>query len=72
MQIMLCMKLTVKSVCENFEKLNVENLILFHTEDTHIEDRKKLYLEEGKKFFSKNLIIPDELEEIVFTREGTI
>ncbi len=55
---------TVKSVCEIFNNLNVENLILFHTEETHLNDRKKLYIEEGKKVFSNNIMVPDDLEEI--------
>lgn len=38
---------TVKSVCEIFQSLDVKNLILFHTEDTHLQERKKLYLREG-------------------------
>ena len=55
---------TVKSVSEIMNKLNIKNLILYHTEDTHGEDRKKLYLEEGKKYFNGNLIVPDDLDII--------
>lgn len=55
---------TVKSVCENFKDFNVKNLILFHTEDTHLNNRKELYLAEGKKYFSNNILIPDDLETI--------
>ncbi len=60
---------TVKSVCENFESLNIENLILFHTEDTHIDNRKELYLREGKEYFHGNIIVPDELEEILLVED---
>lgn len=56
---------TVKSACEKMNELNIKNLILYHTEETHIENRKELYLEEGKKYFSNNLIIPDDMEEIM-------
>ena len=35
---------TVKSVCENFANLNIKNLILYHTEDTHLANRKELYI----------------------------
>ena len=42
--------------------LNVKNLILYHTEETHGEERQKLYLEEGKKVFNGNLIIPNDLD----------
>ncbi len=46
------------------EKLNIKNLILYHTEETHRENRKELYIKEGKQYFSNNIIVPDEMEEI--------
>ncbi|MGN0155656.1 MAG: MBL fold metallo-hydrolase [Lachnospiraceae bacterium] len=55
---------TVKEACENAEMLNVKNLILYHTEDKNIKKRKELYTEEGKAYFSGNLFVPDDLEEI--------
>lgn len=55
---------TVKSVCENFKDFNIKNLILFHTEDTHLNNRKELYLNEGKQYYSNNILIPDDLEII--------
>ena len=55
---------TVKSVSETMNNLNIKNLILYHTEDSHGSDRKKLYLEEGKKYFNGNIIVPDDLEII--------
>ena len=55
---------TVRDVCILAESLNVENLILMHTEDSHIENRKALYLEEGSKEYHGNLMIPDDREEI--------
>lgn len=55
---------TVKSACEVMEKLNVKNLILYHTEDSHGAEKKELYTKEGIKYFNGNLIVPDELEEI--------
>jgi len=58
---------TVKSVCENFKDFNIKNLILFHTEDTHLKDRKELYLNEGKKYCSNNILVPDDLETIELT-----
>ena len=56
---------TVKEACEAAQSLNVKNLILYHTEDTHIHNRKELYSMEGKKYFLGNLFIPDELETIM-------
>jgi ribonuclease Z len=55
---------TVKSVCETFKYFNIKNLILFHTEDTHLNNRKELYLDEGKRYYSGNILIPDDLEVI--------
>ena len=55
---------TVKDACETASKLNVKNIIMFHTEDKNISNRKKLYTDEGKEFFSGNIIIPDDLDII--------
>jgi len=55
---------TAKSSCEVMEKLNVKNLILYHTEESHGTDRKQLYTNEGKENFSGNVIVPDDLEII--------
>lgn len=56
---------TVKDACLLSEELKVQNLILMHTEDSHIQERKKLYTEEGKRFFSGNLFVPDDGESIL-------
>ncbi|MGL5272242.1 MAG: MBL fold metallo-hydrolase [Phocaeicola sp.] len=53
---------TVKEACEVAEQLGVKNLLLFHTEDKCITERKKLYSEEGRAYYSGNLFIPDDLE----------
>lgn len=54
---------TVKSVCESMQPLNIKNLILFHTEDTH-ENKKELYTAEAKEYFDGNVIVPNDLDEI--------
>ena len=54
---------TVKNVCKEMNTLNIQNLILFHTEDTH-ENKKELYTEEAKKYFDNNIIVPNDLDEI--------
>ncbi len=46
------------------EELGVKNLILYHTEDRNIRERKRLYTEEGKSVFSGNLLVPEDLETI--------
>ncbi len=55
---------TVKDACEMAESLGVPNLVLYHTEDDNIADRKNLYTREGKMFYHGNLIVPDDLEII--------
>lgn len=55
---------TVKDACQLAEQLQIENLVLYHTEDRNIKRRKELYQEEGSIYFSGNLYIPDDLEII--------
>lgn len=55
---------TVLSASQVMENLQVKNLILYHTEETHGASRKELYQEEAKTVFSGNVIVPDDLEEI--------
>jgi len=55
---------TVKDACELAEKLNVQNLLLYHTEDTNIARRKELYAAEGQQYYSGKLWVPDDLETI--------
>ena len=55
---------TVKDACELAEGLGVKNLVLYHTEDENIQNRKELYYEEGKQFFHGNLYIPEDLESL--------
>lgn len=55
---------TVKSACEVMDKLDIKNLILYHTEESHSDKKKELYLKEGEKYFKNNLIIPNDLDII--------
>lgn len=55
---------TVKDAAELAQRLNVKNLILYHTEDENILNRKKLYQSEGAKYYYGNLYIPNDLEVI--------
>ena len=54
---------TVKEACENAQRLNVKNLVIYHTKDNDIETRKRRYSDEGKAFYKGNLYVPDDLEE---------
>lgn len=53
---------TVKDACELAERLNIKNLVLYHTEDRNIEQRKSLYTIEGGQCYSGNLFVPEDLE----------
>ena len=55
---------TVKDACELAESSGVQNLVLVHTEDKNITDKKTLYLEEGRRYFSRNLFVPMDLDVI--------
>ena len=55
---------TVKDACQTAEKLNIKNLVLYHTEDKNKNNRKQLYLEEGRQFYSGNLFIPEDFESL--------
>ena len=55
---------TVKDACELAEKLEVRNLILYHTEDSHLKEKEVLYKEEGQKYYHGSLYVPNDGEEI--------
>ncbi len=56
---------TTKSASETMNQLQIKNLILYHTEDSHGSARKSLYTREAQKFFKGKVFVPDDLETIV-------
>lgn len=60
---------TALSVAQTMNELDVKNLILYHTEESHGEKRKNLYTEEAMSVFTGNVIVPNDLEEIVLERK---
>ncbi len=56
---------TVREASQLAEKLKVPNLILYHTEETHLACRKELYTREGKAYYHGNLYVPDDLESFL-------
>lgn len=56
---------TTRSVSEVMNKLDIKNLILYHTEESHKEQRKSLYTEEAQEYFNGNIIVPNDLEIIL-------
>ncbi|MGL5785516.1 MAG: MBL fold metallo-hydrolase [Bacteroidales bacterium] len=49
------------------QELNVNNLLLFHTEDKTIDTRKETYSAEASVHFDKNIFVPEDLERIQLT-----
>lgn len=55
---------TALSTAKVMNELKVKYLILYHTEDTHGQNRKKLYIEEAKSIFTGTVLVPNDMEEI--------
>lgn len=60
---------TALSAAKTMDKLDVKNLILYHTEESHGDNRKQLYLEEAQSVFNGNVIVPNDLEEIQLVKK---
>ena len=57
---------SVLKASELAQKLNVKNLILWHTDDSLGSKRKQIYKKEAKTVFKGNVIVPNDLETIEF------
>lgn len=55
---------TVKYVAELCERLNVENVIMTHTVDKDLENRKRVFTEDAHNYYKGNVYVPDDLEQI--------
>ena len=55
---------TAKDAGAVAQKLGVKNVILYHTEDSDLANRKRRYTEEAAEEFSGNIYVPDDLEVI--------
>lgn len=44
------------------EELNIRNLVLYHTEDKNIAERRTLYSKEAAQHFTGKIVVPDDLE----------
>lgn len=56
---------TVKTASDIMNQLEVKNLILYHTEESHGEERKALYEKEGKENFNGKIYVPNDFDEII-------
>ncbi len=54
---------TVKYVSMMAERLNIKNIILSHSTDKDLENRKKLFIQDAKKYFKGNVYAPYDLEK---------
>ncbi|MBR0385314.1 MAG: MBL fold metallo-hydrolase [Erysipelotrichaceae bacterium] len=59
----------VIDAAETAQRLNVKRLLMYHTEDRHMETRKERYTAEGRQSFSGTIYVPDDLETIVIPEE---
>lgn len=46
------------------QELEVKNLLLYHTEDTHLATRRESYTAEAKRNFTGRVVVPDDIETI--------
>ena len=51
---------TVKDACELAQAMGIPNLVLWHTEDSNVAGRERLYKSEGKRSYSGNIFVPDD------------
>lgn len=58
---------TVKFVASLCQRLNVKNVILSHTIDTNLQNRRRDFTEDAKKYFEGNVFVPDDLDVIEIT-----
>ena len=52
----------MKDAAECAASLQVQNLILHHTEDEHLAQRKATYTAEAKEYFGGGVWVPDDLD----------
>lgn len=55
---------TVKEASITAQAINAKNLIILHTEDNDLKNRKKLYTNEAKTYFEGKVFVPNDLETI--------
>lgn len=55
---------TPKKAAGIAKSLHAKNLIIYHCNDNNLQNRKKLYTDEAKKYFDGNVFVPNDLEII--------
>ena len=57
---------TVKDACETAQRLHARRLLLYHSEESDLKNRKQRYTEEGRQYYDGMLYVPDDLDVIEF------
>lgn len=55
---------TVKYVAQLCERLNVGNVILSHTIDSDLKNRKEVFIEDAKKYYKGKVFVPYDFERL--------
>ena len=55
---------SVQYISQLAEKSNVKNLILSHTIDTNLKQRKEIFTKDAEKYYNGNVYVPDDLEKL--------
>ncbi len=55
---------TVMDAARLAQSLGIAHLVLWHTEDTYLDERKQLYTREARSEYSGDVYVPDDLEVI--------
>lgn len=59
---------TALEAARNAAQLEVKNLVLYHTVDNELPDRRKAFTDEAMKAFNGTIFVPDDLEVIPLSR----
>lgn len=59
---------TVADACKLAEELKIKNLVLYHTEDKNLSNRKSLYYDEGKNISAETCIFQMTLRCLIFCK----
>lgn len=56
---------TAKDAAIKAKRLGVSNLVLWHTEDDHYEEKDRLYREEAEREYTGRVVVPKDLDRIL-------
>ena len=55
---------TARDACRNARRMQAENVVLYHTEDSDLARRRERYRAEGRSVFGGGIFVPDDLETL--------